>query len=167
MMDAVEELIAERPHFHAWPDGKPANWAVAPDVLRFIGRQLTPGMRTLETGAGQSTVVFALAEAQHTCIIGDIRGKRAEKIEPRNQEAKKNSRRARQDGGRAHQCRCRTGGWLVRQKRKRWPNAALTDRTWATEEVPCKAFPPTPFMMLSQGISCCGYLRQRGTCTPA
>jgi predicted O-methyltransferase YrrM len=71
MMDAVEELIAERPHFHAWPDGKPANWAVAPDVLRFIRRQLTPGMQTLETGAGQSTVVFAMAEAQHTCITPD------------------------------------------------------------------------------------------------
>ena len=70
-MDNVEELIAQRPHFHAWPDGKPANWAVAPDVLRFMRQKVTPGMRTLETGAGQSTVVFAMAEAQHTCITPD------------------------------------------------------------------------------------------------
>jgi hypothetical protein len=70
-MDNVEELIAQRPHFHAWPDGKPANWAVAPDVLRFMRQRITPGMRTLETGAGQSTVVFAMAGAQHTCITPD------------------------------------------------------------------------------------------------
>jgi predicted O-methyltransferase YrrM len=71
-MDSIEELIAQRPHFHAWPDGKPANWAVAPEVLRFMRQKITPGMRTLETGAGQSTVVFAMAGAQHTCITPDL-----------------------------------------------------------------------------------------------
>src|SRR6266404_6251234 len=70
-MDTVEQLIAQRPHFHAWPDGKPANWSVAPDVLRFIRQKLVPGMRTLETGAGQSTVVFAMAGTQHICITPD------------------------------------------------------------------------------------------------
>jgi predicted O-methyltransferase YrrM len=69
---SIEQLIAEGPHFHAWPDGTPANWAVAPDVLRFLARQLKPGMHTLETGAGQTTVAFALAGARHTCITPDI-----------------------------------------------------------------------------------------------
>jgi hypothetical protein len=70
-MDKIEQLIAKGPHFHAWPDGKPANWAVAPDVLRFIHRNLAPGMHTLETGAGQTTVAFAIAGTQHTCITPD------------------------------------------------------------------------------------------------
>jgi hypothetical protein len=65
---ALERLIADRPTFHAWPDGAPANWSVAPDVLRFIHANLAPGMRTLETGAGQTTVVFAIAGTQHACI---------------------------------------------------------------------------------------------------
>jgi hypothetical protein len=68
----IERLIAEGPHFHTWPDGTPANWAIAPDVLRFLAAQLKPGMQTLETGAGQTTVVFAIAGARHTCITPDI-----------------------------------------------------------------------------------------------
>jgi predicted O-methyltransferase YrrM len=70
-MDQIETLISERPHFHAWPDGKPANWAVAPDVLRFIRASLKPFMRTLETGAGQTTVAFAIAGTHHVCITPD------------------------------------------------------------------------------------------------
>jgi hypothetical protein len=37
-------------------------------VLRIIDRELRPGMRTLETGEGLSTVVFALHGADHTCV---------------------------------------------------------------------------------------------------
>jgi hypothetical protein len=70
-MDEIEQLIQRRPHFHAWPDGKPANWAVAPDVLRFIHGSVAPGMQTLETGAGQTTVAFAIAGARHICITPD------------------------------------------------------------------------------------------------
>ena len=70
-MDQIETLISERPHFHAWPDGRPANWSVAPDVLRFIRASLKPSMRTLETGAGQTTVAFAIAGTHHVCITPD------------------------------------------------------------------------------------------------
>ena len=70
-MEPIDTLIAELPHFHAWPDGKPANWAVAPAVLHFIYGQLKPGMRTLETGAGHTTVAFAIAETAHVCITPD------------------------------------------------------------------------------------------------
>lgn len=71
-MDQIETLLAERPAFHAWPDGKPANWSVAPDVLRFIMNNLNPSMRTLETGAGQTTVAFAIACTEHVCITPDL-----------------------------------------------------------------------------------------------
>jgi hypothetical protein len=70
-MKDIDTLVAEAPHFHAWPDGKPANWSVAPAVLRFIHGQLKPGMHTLETGAGQTTVAFAIAGVDHVCITPD------------------------------------------------------------------------------------------------
>jgi Methyltransferase domain len=71
-------LIAERPHFHRWPDGNPANWAVAPEVLRFLGEQLSPGINTLETGAGQTTVVFCIAGTRHVAVTPDTQ--QAERI---------------------------------------------------------------------------------------
>jgi predicted O-methyltransferase YrrM len=71
MQSLIERLIAEQPHLHAWPDGKPANWAVAPAVLRYIVEHLRPGMHTLETGAGQTTVAFAIAGTEHIAITPD------------------------------------------------------------------------------------------------
>lgn len=71
MTDALERLIAEQPHFHAWPDGRPANWSVAADVLRLIARRVAPGMRTLETGAGHTTAAFAIAGADHVAVTPD------------------------------------------------------------------------------------------------
>jgi len=67
-MEPLEALISERPHFHIDGAGKPANWSVPPDVLRFIWSCLKPSMRTLETGAGQSTVAFAIVGTHHVCI---------------------------------------------------------------------------------------------------
>jgi hypothetical protein len=67
MVDPLETLISEQPHFHI-DAGKPANWAASPDVLRFIRACLKGSMRTLETGAGQSTVVFAMVGTHHVCI---------------------------------------------------------------------------------------------------
>lgn len=75
----IERLLTERPAFHAWPDGAPADWSVAPDVLRFLAELVKPGMNTLETGAGQTTVAFAVAGANHTCITPD--SAQAEKIQ--------------------------------------------------------------------------------------
>jgi hypothetical protein len=70
-MTNLAKLIDECPHFHAWADGKPANWAVPPGVLRFICDHVKPGMHTLETGAGQTTVAFAIADARHIAITPD------------------------------------------------------------------------------------------------
>jgi predicted O-methyltransferase YrrM len=67
----IEQLITEQPMFHAWPDGKPANWSIASEALRYLYECLSPGMVTLETGAGQTTVAFAIAGTQHTCITPD------------------------------------------------------------------------------------------------
>ena len=69
---AFERLLVQSPSFHAWADGSPANWSIAPDALRFLHDSLVPGMRTLETGSGQTTVVFAIAGTHHTCITPDL-----------------------------------------------------------------------------------------------
>jgi len=70
-MTPLDLLIQENPRLQAWGDGTPANWAVAPDVLRFISHHVEPGMRTLETGAGQTTIALAIAGARHTAITLD------------------------------------------------------------------------------------------------
>lgn len=67
-MHALDRLLAERPQLHAWADGRPASWAVSPDVLRHLHALLKPSMRTLETGSGHSTVAFAIAGTEHICI---------------------------------------------------------------------------------------------------
>ncbi|MFN3511942.1 MAG: class I SAM-dependent methyltransferase [Phenylobacterium sp.] len=67
----IEELIALNPALQAWGDDSPANWAPAPDVLRFIAANVQAGMQTVETGAGQSTIAFALAGARHTAVTLD------------------------------------------------------------------------------------------------
>lgn len=71
MSKAVERLIGAQPSFHAWPDGRPANWSVAPDVLRYIAARVKPGMNTLETGAGHTTVMFCAAGARHISVTPD------------------------------------------------------------------------------------------------
>jgi len=67
-MDPLEKLVADNPCFHEWPDGSPANWAARPSVLSFMRGLLRPGMDTLETGAGQTTIVFAISGANHFAI---------------------------------------------------------------------------------------------------
>jgi len=70
---AVERLIETDPALHAWGDGTDANWSVSAPALRWLAGVLRPGLNTLETGAGQSTIVFAAAGANHTCINLDPR----------------------------------------------------------------------------------------------
>lgn len=61
----VDLLIRERPSFHM---GGATVWNALPETLSLIARHVRPGHRTVETGAGASTVVFAAAGARHTAI---------------------------------------------------------------------------------------------------
>jgi hypothetical protein len=67
----LDRLISDNPMLQAWGDGTPANWSVTPDALHFLASLLKPGMRTLETGSGHTTVVFALAGTNHVCVTPD------------------------------------------------------------------------------------------------
>jgi hypothetical protein len=63
--DVVERLVQDKPVFHS---GGTRTWNAMPATLELIARQVAAGDRTVETGAGASTVVFAAAGAAHTAI---------------------------------------------------------------------------------------------------
>ena len=63
----IDRLIQDNPVFHEYK-GVPTSWSVHPDTLRFLYELLETGMTTLETGCGQTTVVFSIANAAHTCV---------------------------------------------------------------------------------------------------
>jgi hypothetical protein len=70
----LDELIQKRPRLHAHYHGGGViaadvyNWAIGNDVLRWLFDQLSAGWRTLETGCGYTTIIFALAQTEHTVI---------------------------------------------------------------------------------------------------
>ena len=92
----IDRIFADRPPFHridtevSTPGGAlhksalPAselagyanltgrqNWGISPDFGHALSRLIKPGMTTLETGSGASTLIFALGEASHTSVTPD------------------------------------------------------------------------------------------------
>ncbi len=68
-------VSCEKPSFHladrnsdTFTVGDEVVWNALPETLSFIASQIKAGSRTLETGAGASTVVFAATGAEHTAI---------------------------------------------------------------------------------------------------
>lgn len=56
-------------HIVDTPTGKaPGVWSTDESCYRFIARIAQPGMRTLETGSGISTALFAAIGTDHRCI---------------------------------------------------------------------------------------------------
>lgn len=64
----INDLLSDVPHFHTDSLGRPASFTIDPAVLAYLEPLVGKGMRTLETGAGLSTVLFALRGAHHICI---------------------------------------------------------------------------------------------------
>jgi predicted O-methyltransferase YrrM len=60
----ADELRASPPTLH----GQAEFWGLAWEALSFIERTVQPGMATLETGAGASTIVFAARGADHEAL---------------------------------------------------------------------------------------------------
>ncbi len=65
--DAIKLLLREKPQFHG-ADAAPTSWESQREVLDFIGAKLAPGMASLETGCGYSTVAFAASGSSHTTV---------------------------------------------------------------------------------------------------
>ena len=70
-------MRAEPPSVH---DGAPQGvWSAAQDCLEFFADTLRPESRTLETGCGASTIVFAAAGCAHTAVfLNDSEGQAVE-----------------------------------------------------------------------------------------
>lgn len=64
----VSELLSFHPQLHQDEHGEPISWAIGDDVLRFIADHAVEGSRTMETGAGMSTIVFSHSRCSHTAI---------------------------------------------------------------------------------------------------
>jgi hypothetical protein len=68
--EQIEAVMADPPRVH--DDRAPGGvWHTEPGAYRFIAEQCSPGERTLETGLGISTVLFALWKTEHTCVVPD------------------------------------------------------------------------------------------------
>jgi predicted O-methyltransferase YrrM len=66
----LQGLLANPPGTHVSREtGEPLPWQIAREVLGLIDRSVGPESRTLETGAGVSTALFALKGAEHTCVV--------------------------------------------------------------------------------------------------
>jgi len=63
-MSLTDDLKATPPGLH----GQSEFWGLAWEALDFIERTVQPGMATLETGAGASTIVFAARGAEHEAV---------------------------------------------------------------------------------------------------
>lgn len=65
-----KQLISESPAFHMKGD-RPVSLGLSAEALRIIDDAVAEGSMTLETGAGISTVLFALKRTTHFCIVPD------------------------------------------------------------------------------------------------
>jgi predicted O-methyltransferase YrrM len=91
LVEVLERVISTRPKFHAseteiqrsfgpgesfLPEAQARElgssgltcYGIGEDVLRFLAETVGEGQRTLETGAGCSTLVLALCKARHTAV---------------------------------------------------------------------------------------------------
>ncbi|HJX90478.1 MAG TPA: class I SAM-dependent methyltransferase [Pyrinomonadaceae bacterium] len=66
----LKELLNNPPSLHE-SGGKPFTYTLSNEALSFIDEHINSESKTLETGAGVSTVLFALKGTQHTCIVPD------------------------------------------------------------------------------------------------
>jgi|GEM_PF-1227852 len=80
----TQELLADPPKLHVFKvppgareeklhaQGELINrWKLSDEELLFIDQHISKDSKTIETGAGCSTVLFALKGARHTCIVPD------------------------------------------------------------------------------------------------
>lgn len=69
----LELLTRANPKLHYDEHNLPVSWGIDADVLREIDATIERGSRTLETGAGLSTVLFAAKACRHTVVCPDKR----------------------------------------------------------------------------------------------
>jgi Methyltransferase domain len=68
---SLETLLADPPKLHEVDGQLHSDWRIDDETCLELKARLKPGMKTLETGAGLSTIIFAGSGCQHTCILPD------------------------------------------------------------------------------------------------
>jgi Methyltransferase domain len=63
---AIGRVLADPPQVHPCANGA---WSTDPACYEYMATLVKPGSRTLETGLGVSTVLFALWGCEHTCVV--------------------------------------------------------------------------------------------------
>jgi hypothetical protein len=71
LMIDVRHLLAAPPRFHGRDPATTDAWRLNDAGLLFLDSHLRSTMKTIETGAGVSTIVFALKRTNHTCVVPD------------------------------------------------------------------------------------------------
>lgn len=66
-----DDLGRKFPSFHRKADGTPWFLGISGATLKEFASKLQPGMRTVETGAGYSSLAFILKNTYHTAICPD------------------------------------------------------------------------------------------------
>lgn len=70
---AIATVIADPPRVHEHAGAQDGVYGTALDCYEFLAKHVVPGARTLETGLGISTALFALWGTEHTCVVYDQR----------------------------------------------------------------------------------------------
>ncbi len=66
----LRQILADAPAIHGDAGSQDLlTHGLTPDALTFIEQHVKPGDRTLETGSGFSTILFAALGAEHICIV--------------------------------------------------------------------------------------------------
>jgi MoaA/NifB/PqqE/SkfB family radical SAM enzyme/precorrin-6B methylase 2 len=68
---ATHLLLVEEPKFHVDEHGNPASWGIEPALIEALPTWVSSGDRTIETGAGLSTVMFCAIGSRHTAVSPD------------------------------------------------------------------------------------------------
>jgi predicted O-methyltransferase YrrM len=68
----LQLLLQNPPLLHEDKSGKLISWQISDAVLDFLDKHITSNSKSLETGAGLSTVLFADKGASHTCVVPDL-----------------------------------------------------------------------------------------------
>jgi hypothetical protein len=67
----LETLLLHPPSLHMDRSGDVVSWGAGGRLLRYMDQKLHEGDATLETGAGLSTLVFAMKRCLHTAVVPD------------------------------------------------------------------------------------------------
>jgi predicted O-methyltransferase YrrM len=70
-MTTLQQLLDDSPKLHRVEPQAPTSYQLSDQALNFIDQNVDRTSNTLETGAGISTVLFAMKGANHTCIVPD------------------------------------------------------------------------------------------------